>query len=74
MHIYLRHPRHGTKVAVAEAEALYDEKNGWERFDPYETPPAPPAFEPPPPPAEVVASPVEAEIVSRRRPRESIWR
>ena len=31
--IYLRHPVHGTKVACAEAEAVYDEKNGWVRFD-----------------------------------------
>jgi hypothetical protein len=33
MVIYLRHPDHGTKVAIAEAEAIYDEKHGWERFD-----------------------------------------
>tara|TARA_R110000868_G_scaffold1531_1_gene12220 strand:- start:24 stop:206 length:183 start_codon:yes stop_codon:yes gene_type:complete len=33
MVIYLRHPVHGTKVACAEAEAVYDEKNGWVRFD-----------------------------------------
>lgn len=32
MVIYLRHPRHGTKVAISEAEALADEENGWERF------------------------------------------
>ena len=31
--IYLRHPVHGTKVACMEAEAVYDEKNGWVRFD-----------------------------------------
>jgi hypothetical protein len=31
--IYLRHPVHGTKVACLEAEAVYDEKNGWVRFD-----------------------------------------
>lgn len=30
--IYLRHVRHGTKVATAEAEAVYDETNGWERY------------------------------------------
>ena len=33
MVIYLRHPEHGNKVAIAEAEAAYDEKNGWERYD-----------------------------------------
>jgi hypothetical protein len=31
--IYLRHPVHGTKVACVEAEADYDEKNGWVRYD-----------------------------------------
>jgi len=31
--IYLKHPRHGTKVAIAESEAVADEKNGWERYD-----------------------------------------
>ena len=43
MHIYLRHPRHGSKVAIAEAEAVADEKNGWVRYDPGTVPPpAPP--------------------------------
>ena len=32
MVIYLRHPKHGTKVAICEAEAVQDEKNGWERY------------------------------------------
>ncbi len=30
--IYLKHPKHGTKVATQEQEAAYDEANGWERF------------------------------------------
>jgi hypothetical protein len=34
MHIYLRHPVHGTKVAIAHAEAEMDEQNGWEVYDP----------------------------------------
>jgi hypothetical protein len=34
MPIYLRHPKHGTKVATMEMEAEYDERSGWERFDP----------------------------------------
>lgn len=34
MHIYLKHPIHGQKVAIAEEEAAADEENGWERFDP----------------------------------------
>lgn len=38
MHIYLRHPEHGTKVAISELEAEADENNGWKRYDP-DTPP-----------------------------------
>ena len=34
MHIYLRHPKYGTKVAVMEMEAAADEERGWERYDP----------------------------------------
>ena len=33
MVIYMRHPLHGSKVAIAEAEAEADEKDGWERYD-----------------------------------------
>lgn len=32
MVIYLRHPIHGSKVATMEAEAKYDEQNGWVRY------------------------------------------
>jgi hypothetical protein len=32
--IYLTHPIHGAKAAIAEAEAIYDEANGWMRYDP----------------------------------------
>jgi hypothetical protein len=32
--IYLQHPDHGSKVAVAEQEAVYDEQNGWVRYNP----------------------------------------
>lgn len=28
----MEHPRHGRKVAIAEEEALFDEKNGWIRY------------------------------------------
>ena len=31
--IYMKHPQHGTKVAIAESEAVADEANGWMRFD-----------------------------------------
>ena len=34
MIIYLRHPEHGTKVATLEEEAIFDENNGWLRYDP----------------------------------------
>ena len=37
MHIYLKHPIHGTKVAISDAEAEYDEQNGWTMYNP-ETP------------------------------------
>jgi hypothetical protein len=33
MTIYLKHPEHGTKVAIMEQEAEYDEANGWERYE-----------------------------------------
>lgn len=32
MVIYLRHALHGTKVAIAEVEAINDEANGWVRY------------------------------------------
>lgn len=32
--IYLKHPKHGTKIATMEMEAVYDEKNGWVRYTP----------------------------------------
>jgi hypothetical protein len=35
--IYMQHPNHGSKVATLEEEAVYDEQNGWVRYNP-ETP------------------------------------
>lgn len=32
--IYLKHPRHGAKVAISELEAENDIANGWSEFDP----------------------------------------
>ena len=32
--IYLKHPVHGQKIALMEAEAVADEENGWERYTP----------------------------------------
>jgi hypothetical protein len=54
--IYMRHPVHGTKVAVMEAEAIYDEESGWKRYTPGEPPPLD------------VSEPVN-ELVPRRRGR-----
>ena len=64
MTIYLRHAVHGTKVAIMDLEAEFDEQNGWERYNP-DTPSAPEAAAPvnelepkrrrSRPPAEVVA-------------------
>ena len=32
MVIYLRHPVHGTKVAISDMEAAHDEEHGWLRY------------------------------------------
>lgn len=32
MVIYLKHPKHGAKVAICDMEAVYDEENGWTRY------------------------------------------
>jgi hypothetical protein len=36
MNIYLMHPVHGRKIATMEQEAVYDEENGWSRYNPDE--------------------------------------
>lgn len=55
MVIYLKHPKHGTKVAICDMEAVADEKNGWTRYT-LDTP--------------VEAAPVVNELeVKRRRTR-----
>lgn len=36
--IYLKHPEHGTKVAISDLEAIADMRNGWKIFDPDESP------------------------------------
>ena len=51
MVIYLKHAVHGTKVAISDAEAEEDAKNGWTVYT-HDTPKA--------------AAPVE-EVVKRRR-------
>lgn len=58
MVIYLKHPKHGTKVAICDMEAVADEKNGWTRYT-LDTP--------------VEAAPVANELeVKRRRGRPSL--
>lgn len=59
--IYLKHPVHGTKIAIVELEAENDEKNGWVRYT-LDTPSVveeEPATEP--------AAPVNTLEVKRRR-------
>ena len=60
--IYLKHPIHGTKVATMDAEAEYDETNGWERYE-LDTQPEPVVEEV----KEVIAAPVNTLEVKRRR-------
>ena len=36
MHIYLKHPTHGTKIATLEMEAAFDEEHGWVRYNPHD--------------------------------------
>jgi hypothetical protein len=38
--IYLKHPTHGAKVAIAVQEAEADKRNGWVEFDPTVAAPA----------------------------------
>jgi len=33
---YLRHPKHGVKVATSDMEVTHDEERGWELFTPTE--------------------------------------
>lgn len=58
--IYLQHPDHGTKVAISDAEAIYDEEYGWMRYNP-----AAPAPQP-----DMVG--VVNGLAQRRRPRRQV--
>lgn len=60
--IYLKHPIHGSKVAISEFEVEHDKALGWEVYDPTTKPikaskPAPVVVEP------VIAAPVVVEPV-----------
>ena len=55
--IYLRHPTHGTKVAVSEDEAKYDATNGWKRYTPFTSPVT----------AETRKNPARRRVPTRRR-------
>ena len=43
---YLRHAKHGTKVAIEEAEVEQDKKRGWVEFDPNAKAPQQPESKP----------------------------
>jgi hypothetical protein len=63
--IYLSHPVHGTKIATMDAEAEYDEENGWVRYT-HDTPSISQEVEPAEKTVEV-AAPVNTLEVKRRR-------
>ncbi len=67
--IYLRHPKHGAKVACSDMEAEYDMNQGWEPFDP--TQPAEPMTAEPvvAPAVETPSEPVNLLAEPRRRGR-----
>lgn len=72
--IYLRHPVHGTKVAIAHEEARADMRNGWVEFDPLarKPEPAPVVAESPSASAAEPEAPVVNALPTRRgrgRPR-----
>jgi hypothetical protein len=58
MVIYLKHPKHGAKVAICDMEAVADETNGWTRYT-LDTP-------------EEVAPVVNALEVKRKRGRPAV--
>jgi len=60
--IYLKHPIHGTKVATMDAEAEYDESNGWTRYELDTQPEIVEEIV-----KEVIAAPVNTLDVKRRR-------
>jgi hypothetical protein len=59
MVIYLKHPKHGAKVAICDMEAVADETNGWTRYT-LDTP------------IEEVAPVVNALEVKRKRGRPAV--
>ena len=63
MVIYLKHPVHGTKVAVSDVEANLDMQNGWQQFYPGTTEPEPVLA----PAAEVDLSAESVNNLKRRR-------
>jgi hypothetical protein len=66
--IYLRHPVHGTKVAIAHEEARADMRNGWVEFDPTARKPEPaPVAAPAVEPAVEPEAPVVNALPSRRK-------
>lgn len=71
--IYLRHPKHGAKVAISDMEAENDMQNGWEEYDPADlvsssAPVKDEVDDAPAPVAEPLIEPVN-ELQPRRRGR-----
>lgn len=58
---YLRHPVHGAKVATLEMEVEFDERNGWEQYDPYDSQP------------QVEQAPVNTMARRRRKESENVY-
>ena len=63
--IYLRHPKHGEKIAISWNEAQEDMAHGWEEFDPSD-----PDDSESPASAEMSASETSGNALRRRRRRE----
>ena len=62
MTIYLKHPDHGTKVAISSMEADLDEQNGWTRYT-VDTPTAVEVVE------EKVVEPIVEDVVNTLKPK-----
>lgn len=67
MNIYLRHARHGTKIAISLQEARDDMEWGWEEYDPND----PDEMEPPASPETEPSGDSSNELRARRRHKAS---
>lgn len=67
MNIYLRHPRHGTKIAISLQEARDDMEWGWEEYDPND----PDEMETPAPSEEEVSGASSNQLKAKSRRKSS---